>query len=95
MDRNGPDLELISCCVPCKLPMNVDICIPTCISIEAIFFCSMIQKVPPIHPFILRPPFLQFLEIWFEESGSKIVVDQKKRWFYTIDLAFLRLEKSG
>ena len=48
-----------------------------------------------IHPFILWPRFLQFLKIWFEKSGSRIVVDQKKRWFYTMDLAFFRLEKSG
>ena len=34
-------------------------------------------------------------EIWFEKSGSRIVVDQKKGWFYAIDLAFFRLEKSG
>ena len=65
------------------------------------------------HPFILRPQFLQFLEIWFEKSGarnlvrekwffklgffsgSRKVVDQKKRWFYTINPPFFRLEKSG
>ena len=34
-------------------------------------------------------------EIWFEKSGSRKVVDQKKRWFYTINPAFFRLEKSG
>ena len=34
-------------------------------------------------------------EIWFEKSGSKKVVDQKKRWFYTIDPHFFRLERSG
>ena len=47
------------------------------------------------HPFILRPQFLQFLEIWleksgsrrlvreiwFEKTGSRIVVDQKKGGF--------------
>ena len=26
------------------------------------------------HPFILRPRFLQFLEIWFEKSGSRNLV---------------------
>ena len=30
-------------------------------------------------------------EIWFEKSGSRILVDQKKRWFYTIDLAFFQV----
>jgi hypothetical protein len=58
------------------------------------------EKRSPTHPIILRPRFLQFLEIWFEKSGSRnlvreiwfeksgsrIVVDQKKRQFYTIDL---------
>ena len=34
-------------------------------------------------------------EIWFEKSGSRKVVDQKKRWFYTINPHFFRLEKSG
>ena len=34
-------------------------------------------------------------EIWFEKSGSIKVVDQKKRWFYTINPHFFRLEKSG
>ena len=34
-------------------------------------------------------------EIWFEKSGSGKVVDQKKRWFYTINPHFFRLEKSG
>ena len=62
-----------------------------------------------IHPFILQPRFLQFLEIWleksgwrnlvreiwFEKSGSRKVVDQKKRWFYTINLPFFWFEKSG
>ena len=42
------------------------------------------------HPFIL-----QFLEIWFEKSGSRKVVDQINRWFYTINPHFFRLEKSG
>ena len=27
-------------------------------------------------------------EIWFKKSGSRKVVDQKKRWFYTINLPF-------
>ena len=31
------------------------------------------------HPFILHPQFLQFLEIWFVKSGSRKVVDQKKK----------------
>ena len=43
-------------------------------------------------------------EIWFEKrgsensdffSGSRKVVDQKKRWVYTINPPFFRLEKSG
>ena len=34
-------------------------------------------------------------EIWFKKSGSRKVVDQKKRWFYTINPHFFRLEKSG
>ena len=43
-------------------------------------------------------------EIWFEKSGSensyfftgsRKVVDQKKRWVYTINPTFFRLEKSG
>ena len=34
-------------------------------------------------------------EIWFEKSGSRKVVDQKKRWFYTVNPPFFRLEKSG
>ena len=34
-------------------------------------------------------------EIWFEKSGLRKVVDQKKRWFYTINPHFFRLEKSG
>ena len=34
-------------------------------------------------------------EIWFEKSGSRKVVDKKKRWFYTINPPFFRLEKSG
>ena len=32
---------------------------------------------------------------WFETFGSRKVVNQKKRWFYTINLNFFRLEKSG
>jgi hypothetical protein len=44
------------------------------------------------------------LEIWFEKSGSensdffsgsRKVVDQKKRWDYTINPTFFRMEKSG
>ena len=31
----------------------------------------------------------------FEKSGSRKVVDQKKRWFYTINPHFFWLEKSG
>ena len=34
-------------------------------------------------------------EIWFKKSGWRKVVDQKKRWFYTINPHFFRLEKSG
>ena len=65
------------------------------------------------HPFSLCPCFLQFLEIWFEKFGSKILVGEKwfcklwfsswfqkngwpeKRWVYTRNLPFFRLEKSG
>ena len=35
------------------------------------------------------------LEIWFEKSDSRKVVDQKKRWFYTINLHFFWFKKSG
>ena len=39
------------------------------------------------------------LEKWFCKlrffSGSRKVVDQKKRWVYTINSDFFRLEKSG
>ena len=31
------------------------------------------------HPFILRPHFLQFLEIWFKKSGSRNMV--REIWF--------------
>ena len=31
------------------------------------------------HPFILRPQFLQFLEIWLEKSGSRNLV--REIWF--------------
>ena len=34
-------------------------------------------------------------EIWLEKSGSWKVVDQKKRWFYTINLPFFLFEKNG
>ena len=34
-------------------------------------------------------------EIWFDKNGSRKMVDQKKRWFYTINPHFFRLEKSG
>ena len=34
-------------------------------------------------------------EIWFEKSGSRKVVDQKKGWFYSINPPFLWFEKSG
>ena len=33
----------------------------------------------PKHPFILRPQFLQFLEIWFEKSGSRNL--DREIWF--------------
>ena len=56
---------------------------------------SIFKIKEPRHPFILRSRFLQYLEIWFEKSGWKKVVDQKKRWFYTINLLFLWFEKSG
>ena len=34
-------------------------------------------------------------EIWFEKYGLRKMVDQKKRWFYTVYPHFFRLEKSG
>ena len=34
-------------------------------------------------------------EIWFKKSGSRKVVDQKKRWFYTINPHFFWFKKSG
>ena len=49
----------------------------------------------PSGPFILQPLFQKVVEKWFEKSGSRKVVDQKKRWFYTINPHFFRLEKSG
>ena len=42
-------------------------------------FCCDLQPHYGNHPFILRPRFLQFLEIWFEKSGSKNLV--RKIWF--------------
>ena len=45
------------------------------------------------HPFILRPRFFQFLEIWFEKSVSRNMV--RKRWFYTVNPPFFWFEKSG
>ena len=35
------------------------------------------HTVKSLHPFILRPRFLQFLEIWFEKSGSRNLVREK------------------
>ena len=51
-------------------------------------------------PFYSAPSIFAVLrnlvwEIWFEKSGSRNLVDQKKRWFCTIDLDFFRLEKIG
>ena len=34
-------------------------------------------------------------KIWFKKSGSRKVVDQKKRCFFTINPSFFKLEKSG
>ena len=34
-------------------------------------------------------------EIWFEKYGSRKMVDQKKRWFYTINPHFFRFKESG
>ena len=45
--------------------------------------------------YILGTGSFKFLKIWFEKSGLKKVVDQKKRWFYTISLPFFWFEKSG
>ena len=39
-----------------------------------------------IYPFILRPRFLQFLEIWFEISGSRNLVREK--WFCKLRFFF-------
>ena len=44
------------------------------------------------HPFILQPQFLQFLEIWFEKSGSINLVQEK--WFCKLGF-FFWFEKSG
>ena len=44
------------------------------------------------HPFILGPQFLQFLEIWFEKSGSRNLVQEK--WFCKLGF-FFWFEKSG
>ena len=69
-------------------------------SIQSILICSTqsmkkndeTDTRAATHPFILCPRFFQLVEIWFKKSGSRIVVDQKKMWFYAIDLAFFRLE---
>ena len=42
------------------------------------YSCKVYQLT---HPFILRPHFLQFLEIWFEKSGSRKVVLQTRIFF--------------
>ena len=43
------------------------------------FFHFSLAKQPYYctHPFILRPRFLQSLEIWFEKSGSRNLVREK------------------
>ena len=56
---------------------------------------SSVLPTHPLHPFILHPRFLQFLEIWFEKSGSRKEIDQKKRWFYTINPREIWFDKSG
>ena len=44
------------------------------------------------HPFILRPRFLQFIELWFKKSGLRNLVQEK--WF--CKLRFISWsEKSG
>ena len=51
-------------------------------------------------PFYSTPSIFAVLrnlvqEIWLEKSSLRIVVDQKKSWFYTINLPFFWFEKSG
>ena len=46
-------------------------------------------------PFILQPLFYKVVEKWSEKFGSRKVVDQKKRWFYTINPNFFWFKKSG
>ena len=51
-------------------------------------------------PFYSAPSIFAVLrnlvqEIWLEKSSLRIVVDQKKSWFYTINLPFFWFEKSG
>ena len=57
------------------------------------------NSMPLMHPFILCSRFLQFLEIWLRNLVREIWFENsgwpEKRWFYTLDLAFFRLEKSG
>ena len=76
-----------------------------------IFFCDgpkviILYICPPIGPFKLQPLFLKGVEKSFEKSGLRKmvlqtwiflrkVVDQKKRWVYTINPPFFRLEESG
>ena len=58
--------------------------------------CTIAQNKKDVRQSSLTHCYFKIVwEIWFEKSGSRIVVDQKKRWFYTIDLAFFRLEKTG
>ena len=38
---------------------------------------TSVFRARPYWPFILRPRFLQFVEIWFEKSGSRKVVREK------------------
>ena len=49
-------------------------------SLEIPSFINTIVSIGKVFgPFILRPRFLQFVEIWFEKSGSRKVVQEK--WF--------------
>ena len=57
-------------------------------------FISISHILKGIHPFILRPRFLQFLEIWFEKSGSRKVVLQT-RIFFLVREKWLTRKKGG
>ena len=45
---------------------------------RGVIMCNKENWRKDLHPFILRPRFLQFLEIWFEKSGSRNLVREKR-----------------